>query len=64
MALHRFMGCLGQLCFKLWGLGGSFSCTSHPSAGTIAPPGVCSSHRNGRDMREQVETQEDMKVLA
>lgn len=37
---------------------------SHPSPGTTAPPWVCSSHGNGRDMREHVETQEDIKVLA
>lgn len=65
LTLCRSMGCLGQLCFRLWGPGWfpSTPRITYPS-GTKAPHGVCCSHGNGREVREQVATQEDIKVLA
>lgn len=36
----------------------------YPVPGTRVPPEVCSSHKNGKNFREQVETQEDIMFLA
>lgn len=67
--LCRSVGCLGQLCSRLWRPrrwrpGRSFSFIRYPAPGNRVPPEVCSSHKNGKNFREQVEAQEDIMFLA